>query len=176
MAVPVGGFLGAQLVPYGRDHDNPPVRTSAPWPSAEVEELAVAACYDCHTNETDWPWYSNVAPMSWLVQRDVDRGRDELNWSEGDDDFHDAAEAIENGDMPPTQYTLNHPEARLSRDAKDALIAALEAMDEGAEAEEEAAEEAEEAAEDADEQEPEDDDSSGRGRGRGRGGSNSGPG
>jgi len=129
IAVPVGGLLAAQLVPYGRDHDNPPVRSDPPWPSPDVRELAVAACYDCHSNETDWPWYSNVAPVSWLVQRDVDEGRDELNWSEGDDDYDDAAEEIEVGSMPPIQYRADHPEARLSAEEEAALVAALERMD-----------------------------------------------
>ena len=72
---------GIQLVPYGRDHANPAVVADAPWPDAATRELAVDACYACHSNETDWPWYSNVAPMSWLVQRDVEDGRDELNFS-----------------------------------------------------------------------------------------------
>jgi len=129
-AFPLGALAAAQLVPYGRDHRNPPVVAETPWTSAEARDLAVAACYDCHSNETRWPWYSNVAPMSWLVQRDVDRGRDELNWSEGDDDFDDAAEAIADGSMPPRQYLLNHPAARLSDDEEAVLIAALEAMDE----------------------------------------------
>lgn len=129
IALPIGGVAGAQLVPYGRDHDNPPVVADAPWPTASARELAVAACYDCHSHETDWPWYSNIAPMSWLVQRDVDRGRDEWNLSTGDDDFDDGAEEIEDGTMPPRQYVLAHPDARLSAAEKAELIAALEAMD-----------------------------------------------
>ena len=68
-------LLALQLVPYGRDHDNPPVAQDAPWATAEGRRLAVAACYDCHSNATRWPVYSHVAPMSWLVQRDVENGR-----------------------------------------------------------------------------------------------------
>ena len=145
VAVP---FVAIQLVPYGRDHHNPTVTADAPWPSEESRSLAVAACYDCHSNETVWPWYSNVAPMSWLVQRDVDRGRDELNfstWPRGaDDDLHDS---VEEGEMPPRQYLLNHPEARLSDAEKATLVAALRGLEGEGEG-----------------------DSSGRGRGRGRGG------
>lgn len=77
-------FALIQLVPYGRDHDNPPVTQAPEWDSVRTEQLAVDACYDCHSNETEWPWYTNIAPMSWLIQRDVDGGREELNFSEMD--------------------------------------------------------------------------------------------
>jgi mono/diheme cytochrome c family protein len=70
------GTLGAiQLVPYGRDHINPQVTQESRWDSARTRALAARACFDCHSNETVWPWYSNVAPVSWLIQRDVDEGR-----------------------------------------------------------------------------------------------------
>ena len=72
-------LAAAQLVPYGRDHDNPPVVAEPAWGSPATRELARRACFDCHSNETQWPWYSNIAPLSWLIQRDVDEGRDELN-------------------------------------------------------------------------------------------------
>lgn len=126
----VGVVVALQLVPYGWRHSNPPVTEAAPWPSAEAEQLARGACYDCHSNETDWPLYSYVAPMSWLVRRDVEAGRDELNFSTGDDDFDDAAESVEDGSMPPRQYRLLHGDARLTADEKATLIAALELMDE----------------------------------------------
>src|SRR5690606_33039572 len=71
-----GLFLALQLVPYGWEHSNPPVTANAPWPTPEAERLARAACYDCHSNETDWPVYSYVAPFSWLVRSDVEGGRD----------------------------------------------------------------------------------------------------
>jgi hypothetical protein len=123
-------LLALQLVPYGRDHDNPPVVRDAPWPTPEGRRLAVAACYDCHSNETKWPLYSYVAPMSWLVQRDVENGRRELNFSTGDVDADDAADAVEDGSMPPRNYTLLHPDARLSAQEKAALIRELEAFEE----------------------------------------------
>jgi hypothetical protein len=66
----VGGaaaFLVIQLIPYGHDHTNPPVVKEAPWDSPRTRELAVGACFDCHSNETVWPWYSNIAPGSWLL-------------------------------------------------------------------------------------------------------------
>jgi hypothetical protein len=117
--------LALQLVPYGRDHRNPLVVRDAPWASAEGRRLAVAACYDCHSNETRWPWYSHIAPVSWLVQRDVERGRAELNFSTWDGDADDLADAVEDGEMPPRNYTFLHPDARLSAEEKAALIREL---------------------------------------------------
>ena len=119
-----------QLVPYGWSHPNPPVTQAAVWPDAESEALARAACYDCHSNETEWPAYSYVAPMSWLVRRDIERGREELNLSELDQDggheLDDAAETIQEGSMPPRQYELLHPAARLSAEEEQRLIAAFD--------------------------------------------------
>jgi hypothetical protein len=125
-------LLLLQLVPYGWTHSNPPVTLDAPWPTEESESLARAACYDCHSNETDWPLYSSVAPMSWLVRRDVDEGRDELNfsaWDRDDGEADDAVESIDEGSMPPRQFTVIHRDADLSASEKAELVAALEAMD-----------------------------------------------
>src|SRR6187200_2207856 len=76
--------VAIQFVPYGWWHENPPVGRDAPWPDPASEALAHRSCYSCHSNETDWPAYSYVAPMSWLVRRDVEGGRAELNFSECD--------------------------------------------------------------------------------------------
>ena len=125
-------LVGIQLVPYGWKHSNPRVVQDAPWPSAEARAIAVKACYDCHSNETDWPAYSYVAPMSWLVRYDVDRGREELNfslWGAADNDADDGAETVEDGSMPPRQYRVVHRDANLSDEEKRILIDALEAMD-----------------------------------------------
>jgi hypothetical protein len=134
LVVLVAIFIALQLVPYGRDHTNPPVVADAPWPSAESRQLAVGACYDCHSHETRWPPYSWVAPMSWLVTRDVDQGRDEFNfsrWDEDGDEADKAVEAVEDGDMAPRRYQLAHPDARLSAAERQQLIAALTAMQGG---------------------------------------------
>ena len=101
---------------------------------ARGRDLARAACYDCHSNETDWPLYSGVAPMSWLVRYDVERGRKALNfspWGTRTQDAGEAAETVEDGSMPPDRYVRLHPHAKLSDEERQALIAALEAMDEG---------------------------------------------
>lgn len=120
--------VGIQLVPYGRDHTNPPVTAEPPWSSPEVRTLAERACFDCHSNQTRWPWYSNVAPASWLLQRDVDVGRRHLNFSEWDRPQKDAKEAPEEileGEMPMGIYILMHREGALSAHEKDVLVEGL---------------------------------------------------
>ena len=104
----------------------------APWPDGQARELATAACYDCHSNQTRWPPQSYVAPFSWLVTRDVEQGREELNfstWDEDDGEADDAAEAVADGTMPPRRYALVHPDAALSEVERRVLADALEAMD-----------------------------------------------
>ncbi len=120
----VGVLIALQAIPYGHDHANPPVQMEPRWDSPETRVLAVRACYDCHSNETIWPWYSNVAPMSWLIQRDVEEGRHKLNFSEWDreQEAEDAAETVQKGKMPPAAYLLLHPEAKLTSTERQALI------------------------------------------------------
>jgi hypothetical protein len=132
----IGVGIAMQLVPYGWSHPNPPVTQDAPWPSERAREIAVGACYDCHSNETDWPIYSYVAPMSWLVRRDVEEGREALNfstWDQGEQEADEGADEIEDGSMPPSQYTPLHPDARLSDEEERILVEALEEMEEGGE-------------------------------------------
>ena len=81
--VVVMGLL-IQVIPYGHDHTNPPVVNEPNWDSPQTREITKRACFDCHSNETVWPWYSNIAPVSWLVYRDVSDGREHLNFSEWD--------------------------------------------------------------------------------------------
>ena len=125
-------FVAIQFVPYGWTRSNPPVTGAAPWPDERVAEIARESCYSCHSNETDWPVYSYVAPMSWLVRSDVEAGRDELNfstWPRDDGELDDAIEQIEEGEMPPSTYTLIHWGAALSDPEQAELIAALRSMD-----------------------------------------------
>jgi hypothetical protein len=123
-------LVAIQIVPYGRHHANPPGRVEPPWDAPGTRALAVRACYDCHSNETIWPWYSRVAPMSWLAQRDVDEGRRKVNFSEWDRSQKEApesAKAVRKGEMPPWFYVALHPDARLTAEETQALIAGLEA-------------------------------------------------
>lgn len=123
-------LVAIQAVPYGRNHTNPPVRAEPPWDSERTRLLTVRACYDCHSNETVWRWYSNLAPVSWLVQRDVDEGREVLNFSEWDrrqEEARESAESVREGEMPPWFYAAIRPEARLTAAEKEALVRGLEA-------------------------------------------------
>ena len=125
-------LLVIQVVPFGRDHSNPPVSQTAPWPSPRAEAIAGRSCAACHSNTTDWPWYSHIAPASWLVTSDVRAGRDEMNFSRWDEDAGEADDAIESvleGSMPPLRYVLMHPSARLTEEEQRTLIDALRAMD-----------------------------------------------
>ena len=123
-------FLVMQLIPYGRDHSNPPVVKEPNWDSPRTRELAVKACFDCHSNQTKWPWYSNVAPYSWVVQRHVIVGRQVLNFSDWTHKYLGEGQAANNvllGDMPLASYRWLHPEARLSQKEKIELARGLSA-------------------------------------------------
>lgn len=123
-----GLLVLVQAVPYGRAHDNPPVSAEPAWDSPATRDLAVRACYDCHSNETAWPWYTNVAPVSWLTTRDVEEGRRKLNFSEwgiGEQEADEMIEVVEEGEMPPVFYRWMHPNARLSEVERLALIRGL---------------------------------------------------
>ncbi|MGZ8687812.1 MAG: heme-binding domain-containing protein [Gaiellaceae bacterium] len=118
-----------QFVPYGRSHDNPATTAEPRWSSPRVLQLAKDACFDCHSNETTWPWYSNVAPVSWGVQHDVDSGRATLNFSEWnrpqEAELDELVEVVKSGEMPPWYYRIAHPNSRLSDAEKAALAAGL---------------------------------------------------
>ena len=130
LLIAIGAGIVIQLIPYGREHENPPVVQEPAWDQTRTRELFFRACQDCHSNQTDWPWYSSVAPVSWLVQHDVDEGRSHFNVSEwGRDKNHgdEAAELVRKGEMPPWFYLAVHPEARLSDAERDELVAGLSA-------------------------------------------------
>lgn len=124
----VGLFLVAQLLPVGAPRTNPTVTAEPPWVSPRTRELFFRVCGDCHSNETRWPWYSRVAPASWLVAHDVAEGREHLNVSEWDrpqKDADEAAEELREGEMPLPIYLPLHPEARLNESTKAELVAGL---------------------------------------------------
>jgi len=120
----------SQVIPYGRDHQNPPVAAEPSWDQATTRALAARACFDCHSNETRWPWYSHLAPTSWLVQAHVKEGRQVLNFSQWNatyEESHEASETVIAGTMPPRSYLLLHPEARLQPAERDQLARGLDA-------------------------------------------------
>jgi len=127
----IGGaalLLAIQAVPYGRNHTNPPVVQEPTWDAPETRILAKSACFDCHSNETEWPLYSRIAPVSWLIQHDVDEGRAHLNfseWQRPQEHAAEASEAVLEGEMPMTAYTLMHSHARLTADQRARLAHGL---------------------------------------------------
>lgn len=128
VGVLVALFLVMQLVPYGRDHTNPPVISEPAWDSPRTRELAVKACFDCHSNETKWPWYSHMAPLSWVVQRHVNIGRSVLNFSEWNRTWElaeQSASQVLRTEMPPRSYNMLHPEAHLTHQEKVDLARGL---------------------------------------------------
>jgi hypothetical protein len=123
-------FALIQLVPYGRDHSNPPGTGEPAWATPETRELMVNACFSCHSNEVEYPPYASIAPVSWMVQRHVDEGREAVNYSDFATDRGEAEESIEvieEGEMPPGYFTRFglHPDANLSQAEMDVLIAGL---------------------------------------------------
>ena len=126
----VGIFVLVQLIPYGRTHSNPPIVKEPAWDSPRTRELAVRACFDCHSNETRWPWYANVAPLSWVVERDVNVARSVINFSEWDRTYELAVysgTSVSSGNMPTAKYRMAHPEADLTPEETRELVRGLDA-------------------------------------------------
>jgi hypothetical protein len=120
--------VGMQLIPV--DRENPPVTRELAWDSPPTRDLAVRACFDCHSNETVWPWYSYVAPISFRVSHHVTDGRRHLNfstWDEPNEDLDEVLEQIEAAQMPLEDYLLMHGEARLTDQEKEQLLNGLKA-------------------------------------------------
>jgi hypothetical protein len=112
------------------DRTNPPVLSEL-TAGPEVKSVLRRACYDCHSNETVWPWYSGVAPVSWLVGSDVKEARQHLNFSEwGNYDagtqshkLRGIAEEVREGEMPPWYYSLMHGDSRLNPSEQSRIVA-----------------------------------------------------
>lgn len=111
-------LIGIQFIPIERT--NPPVTGEVEAPEG-VKQILQRSCYDCHSNQTRWPWYSRVAPVSWLIAHDVEEGREHLNFSEWNrldasersDLIEEIWEEVEEGEMPLWIYPPLHPEARI---------------------------------------------------------------
>jgi cytochrome c551/c552 len=124
IALVVIGLL-IQLIPLPARGNNPAVVSEPAWDSPQTRLLAQRACFDCHSNETVWPWYSYVAPVSWLVYNDTMEGRSRMNFSNWGSRHPDVQEIIANiqeGEMPPAVYLPMHPSARLTDAEKQQLI------------------------------------------------------
>lgn len=125
-------FLGIQVVRPART--NPPVDESQTIAARtqmtpEVASILDRSCRDCHSNKTVWPWYTNVAPVSWWLSNHVNEGRRSLNmseWGRLDRDRQDRklrqiCDEVEDGNMPLSTYLPMHPKARLSAEDKKTL-------------------------------------------------------
>jgi hypothetical protein len=135
----LGAFLLIQFIPVTfpeteEANENDLIRTNVV--PVDVELILRTACYDCHSKETMYPWYSYVAPVKWLIIRDVNLGRDDLNFSEwGNLKSKDRiklldkiSEEVEEGNMPLPIYTVAHQDASLSNEQREVLINWTEQM------------------------------------------------
>lgn len=117
-----------QFIPI--DRTNPPITREVKWDAPETRALAQRACFDCHSNETVWPWYAYIAPVSLRVADHVEEGRDVLNfstWDQPNEDFDEVEEVIERNEMPLSDYLLMHSEGKLTDAEKEQLLAGLRA-------------------------------------------------
>ena len=117
------------------DKNNPPAPLAKDFlqlhgAPGDIQELITTSCYDCHSNQSIYPWYSNVAPVSWWIKHHVNEGREHLNFSEwaaysdekADHKLEECIEMIEEGKMPMNSYTLMHKNAQLSEAQKLTLL------------------------------------------------------
>jgi len=124
----IGLFLLIQLIPFGHTNTNPPTVSEPKWSSPEARAQVKEHCFQCHSNETNWTWYANIAPGSWLIAYDVIEGRDKFNfsdWNNRPGELDEIVSSILEGEMPPVQYWIFHPSSRLNAQQKQALIDAL---------------------------------------------------
>lgn len=107
--------------------DNPQIINEPAWDSQETKQNFMRACGDCHSNETKWPWYSNIPPFSFLIFYDVVKGRDEFNVSEyHHGDGKKSAHEFDEGKMPLWIYTIMHNEANINTEDREKFIYGLE--------------------------------------------------
>jgi len=133
----LGLIVALVLIQFIRiDQTNPPVDKSKDFitltqPSEEVKGILVTSCYDCHSNETQYPWYTNVAPLSWWLKHHINEGREHLNFSEWatyaekrqQHKLDECMEEVHEGEMPLSSYTIMHKDAALSPAQKEVLNA-----------------------------------------------------
>lgn len=109
---------------------------SVTQPPAKVAEIIKTSCYDCHSNQTNYPWYTNVAPVSWWVGHHIEEGKEHLNFSKwadysekkADHKLEEFYEEVEEGEMPLESYTIVHGEAKLSQEDKELLISWVKSL------------------------------------------------
>lgn len=132
----IGGFIVFLLMQFIRiDKTIPEYKKADDFisminPPENVKTILNNACYDCHSYETKYPWYAEIAPVSWMLKKHINEGREEMNFSvwgtysskKADHKLEEAAELVEEGEMPLSSYTLAHKEAKLSKEQKEILV------------------------------------------------------
>ncbi len=129
----LGFLLLIQLIQI--DKSNPPVDPAVDFepvvqPPEDIMVILKSACYDCHSNETRYPWYSNVAPVSWWLKHHINEAREHFDFSslgqfkgaQLAEILADASKVVESGEMPLNSYTWMHPQARLSAEQRSRLV------------------------------------------------------
>ncbi len=130
-----GALLLLVLQFFQIDKTNPPYNPAQDFialekPPAEVAAMLEEACYDCHSHRTEYPWYTNVAPVSWWIAHHIDEGREHLNFStwgvyeigKKEHKLEECAEEVREGEMPLKSFTWTHSEARLTPEQVDLLV------------------------------------------------------
>ena len=133
LSILLGIFIIMQF--FRIDKTNPPVNKALDFieihqPPKEIAAMLKDACYDCHSHEVKYPWYTNVAPVSWWVKGHIDNGIEELNFSEWGNyeaskakhKLEESYEKVEKKEMPLTPYLIAHSEARLTTEQRAALV------------------------------------------------------
>ena len=119
----VAGAIAIQFIPVKLNYNDQPVVQEPNWDSETTRQLSKRACFDCHAYETEWPWYSEIAPVSWVLQHSVSNGLDAMNYSDWEGvDLDYLIELVTKEQMPPGYYLILHPEARLSSVEESQLI------------------------------------------------------
>ncbi len=127
------GFVGIQFFPTSQNQSNTIPKTDFMLVNdvpKQVERIITTSCYDCHSNNTDYPWYNKVQPVAWFLEDHVTHGKEELNFNEWADysnrrknsKLKSIISQIENGEMPLWSYTLIHREAKLSEDERNTVL------------------------------------------------------
>lgn len=138
----IGGFLIFALMQLIRiDKSVPDINMQNDFigmtnPPENVKTILKNACYDCHSYETKYPWYAEIAPVSWMLKKHINEGREEMNFSlwgtysakKADHKLEEAVELVEEGEMPLSSYTMAHEEAKLTKEQKDTLIDWLKSL------------------------------------------------
>ncbi len=130
----LGVFLLMQLIRI--DYTHPPVDSKKEFvqlysPTDSIQKMIQNSCYDCHSNESKYPWYAQIAPISWMVGHHIKEGREKLNFSEfgnynalqKEHVLAEAVETIQKGEMPMGSYVLMHQAANLNASQKNQLVA-----------------------------------------------------